>query len=67
MGEYELWVGRQTKTHTNTKKPTQINAMTQPGLGAGSSENLYFTVKIVPRGAGGIGNIPQKYSKSLWQ
>ena len=57
------WGDRQTHKHTDTQTDTQ----TQPGLGAGSSENLYFTVKIVPRGAGGIGNSPQKYSKSLWQ
>ena len=41
MGEYELWVGRQTDRQTNKQRDrhTHINTMTQPGLGAGQSEN----------------------------
>ena len=45
MGKYELWVNiitdRQTNTDTNTHTQTHrhINIITQPGLGAGPSEN----------------------------
>ena len=40
MGEYELWVGGQTKKKKKKKKKTykHINTMTRPGLEAGPSK-----------------------------
>ena len=44
MGEFELWVGTHKQTSRKTHRHRHINTMTQPGLGAGPSEEECFFI-----------------------